>query len=808
MNTIPQYYMPYESDNETIKSSKTKDTDYTTDYTTDDTDYDSDNLPDYEDARIRREEDPRYAIIRTAGPSFNNTTRQLKYQENAPGSDYLINTNVSTLDNSLLFKSPTTTTQTSLFSIKSSNRDKSAYKTASYFTIKTPRVYKNVNKFQLVQLSFPNFSNAIGNITNFASTIAEIISPYINPSCISSCFDILIGGQATTNSASVLEADRTDENNNPFHTVKSIQPGAYNGPSMATALNKSFNSNPPLRIITYDDFMTYFMDTMDHTILFNEPSEYFSSNLIADYITNPTKNDIINIYYPSNFLNNIFDPTSTIAFNVYYYPIMKELLATNRAMYILDLLGNDYETVYNKFINGFEGIDSIFYYNICFANRTYLDRYRRFLTFELNPINKYTWSYDTSVKQFTAKHDTLHTSIIKDINNQYSKIYNNQLTLQGLNPKLYETHKSSYKQNTLIFKHLEEIISSLLSNTHQVTNYTFDETHANLPQSLSTLYSPPPSDFSTIQLNNISNFTSTIGNKYDICSGINFVSNNFSTLHSSIISYHSIKNGQLSTISTIENNVSSVHFNYVKKHYEKALPKRMLETKSFYTFSSTPVIIGGSQNKSLHSGEFPINNNASIQQSEECAAICKAALESFLQGYYSCLPTNTIINSLAYKLGIWNPVSISSLNTISTLGGYGALGNFNILMQINTEQSFNNMDIAMNENLEITNETTGQVKFITAKILTSGLGANEVSQTCILNPVFFDATLGKLDKLTIRLLLDDAALTPLDKFFPFDLPFTEWDATFQIDEEIAQADKSNIYNIVPSIQIPSNQQPI
>jgi hypothetical protein len=159
-------------------------------------------------------------------------------------------------------------------------------------------------------------------------------------------------------------------------------------------------------------------------------------------------------------------------------------------------------------------------------------------------------------------------------------------------------------------------------------------------------------------------------------------------------------------------------------------------------------------------------------------------------------------------LGLWNPVSISSLSVVSTLGGLGAFGNFNVLMQINTEQSFNNMDIAMNENVQITNETTGQVKFITAKILTSGLGTNDISQTCILNPIFFDGTLGKLDKLTIRLLLDDAALTPLDAYFPFDLPFTEWDATFQIDEEIAQADKSNIFDTAPTVNIPPDRRPI
>ncbi len=794
----PQYYMPYESDNESGKKSRaTSDTGYTTD-----SDYDSDDLPDYEDARIRREEDPRYAIIRTAGPNFNTTEKQLKYQENAPGSDYLISTNVNTLQNSLLFKSPTTTTQTSLFSIKSSNRDKSVYKTSSYFTLKTPRVYKNVTKFQLVQLSFPNFVNAIGNITNYASTIAQIISPYVTSTCISTCLDILMGGQPATNSIALTEIGTSNENGYPFYKTVSVEPGKYEGTSLASALNMAHNSTPPLRIISYNDFMTYFMDTMDYTILFNEPGEYFHSNLRGTPISNPSKTDIINTYFPPNFLNNIFNVTDNMAFVIYYLPILKEMLASGRAIYIFDLLGNDYDTIYQRVVHNFEGIDSIFYYNICYANLKYLDRYRRFLTFELNPINKYTWSYDSKVQQFKIIHDTLHTSIVKDIDTRYNMIYNNQLTLQNLTTRSYETLKTNYKQNTLVFNHLQQIISTLLGTTHNISGYTFKEDQSNLPHSLDILYNPPITDVSSLQLSTISNFISTIAGKYDIFAGIQFKSDNFSTLHSSIVSYHTLRGAQLSTISTIENNISSLHHNYVSSYYSKALPIEMIQTKSYYSKKATQVAIAGSQNKLLYSGD-------SIgDQTDDCAAKCKAALENFLKTYYSCLPTNTIINSLAYKLGIWNPVSISSISAISTLGGYGALGNFNVLMQINTEQSFNNMDIAMNENLQVTNETTGQIKYITAKILTSGLGSNDISQTCILNPIFFDGTLGKLDKLTLRLLIDDTALTPLDLFFPFDLPFTEWDATFQIDEEIAQADKSNIYDIVPSVQIPANQQPI
>ena len=56
----------------------------------------------------------------------------------------------------MVYLDPPKTTKTSLFSLKSSNRDKKSYPTPYNFQIKLPRVYKNVTKFQLVQLSFPN----------------------------------------------------------------------------------------------------------------------------------------------------------------------------------------------------------------------------------------------------------------------------------------------------------------------------------------------------------------------------------------------------------------------------------------------------------------------------------------------------------------------------------------------------------------------------------------------------------------------------------------------------------------------------
>ena len=148
MSQIPKYYQPYESDTDA-------DTDANTDANTgedtgEDTGADTDADTD-EDIRIRREEDPRYAMIRAAGPILNTSAQQLKYMENAPGAEYSVDTNISSLSG-LSYLNPPKTTITTLFSLKSGNRDKSVYPSQFNFQIKLPRVYKNVTKFQLVQL--------------------------------------------------------------------------------------------------------------------------------------------------------------------------------------------------------------------------------------------------------------------------------------------------------------------------------------------------------------------------------------------------------------------------------------------------------------------------------------------------------------------------------------------------------------------------------------------------------------------------------------------------------------------------------
>jgi hypothetical protein len=236
----PKYYQPYDSGDDTDDGTNT-----------DSEDYDSDELPDFEDPRIRREEDPRYALIRTAGPNFNTSEQQLKYMEHAPGATYDTSTNITSLS-SLVYLNPPKTTKTSLFSIKSINRDFKVYPSPFNYTLKTPRVYKNVTKVQLVQLSFPN--NVAGYVTNplfEIQLINELINEGINISCLSSC--VTLGGCTNGgHSLGFIENRVTDGRVVSF--AATVPSGVHTKEEIAQLLNNNLNNTHPLNCISFEDF--------------------------------------------------------------------------------------------------------------------------------------------------------------------------------------------------------------------------------------------------------------------------------------------------------------------------------------------------------------------------------------------------------------------------------------------------------------------------------------------------------------------------------------------------------------------------
>jgi hypothetical protein len=189
--------------------------------------------------------------------------------------------------------------------------------------------------------------------------------------------------------------------------------------------------------------------------------------------------------------------------------------------------------------------------------------------------------------------------------------------------------------------------------------------------------------------------------------------------------------------------------------------------------------------------------------STNCSTICCNYINNLIRKWYSFLPVNTVVGSLTYRLGLTS-LSMNNYNIVSTILQYTTTSAINFLMQINDEQGFNNLDIAMDENYAVNNDSTGQVKLMAAKILMANIGDSGTSQTLIQNPSIFENTLGKLDKLTIKIYFDDAPLTPAWLYLPIQYDVNEWNATFQIDEEVGFINQVENWSSVPTMSIPQN----
>ena len=393
----PHYYTPYESGEDTDDKTSGNSSDYS----------DSDNISDSEDPRIRREEDPRYALIRAAGPNFDTSAQQLKYMENGSGLGsalYDVSTNITSLS-SFTYLNPRMASRTSLLTIKSLNRDIKAYPSPFNFQLKTPRIYKNISKFQLVQITFPNNTTTFIDSPFFTEQyVAALLSKGVTPDCISTCLTTT-ECPASAHPTAIIEVGRLSDNR-PFMLTFTVPSGVQTNEEIVNALNSKYSNAPPLNLISYADFKNEFQINHDISILFNEPG------------SSGSKQNVMNKYYSQQHIDSFPIITDKIAYNAYYYPILKELLNTKRAKPFLNCDPYPFEQAYNIVLGNFLGLNSDIYYNLCLNNQGTLDNYRKQITFEHNPINKYSWHYNSRIKQFNVVHNSLHPSIQNDINSK------------------------------------------------------------------------------------------------------------------------------------------------------------------------------------------------------------------------------------------------------------------------------------------------------------------------------------------------------------------------------------------------------
>ena len=729
-------------------------------------------------------EDARYDIIAPAGHNLNTQTPI--YLDNSPGAEYDEKTDITSFSNAT-YLNPPKTSVTSLYCVKSEIRDKVIYPSPFNFHLKLPRVYKNVTRFQIVQLSFPNNIQEIKSKVSLVSSFSTFIGlEGYSSECISSCLNIFTNSSTKANSLGILEQGRLTTYGSQMLTAIEIPEGKFNNSQIAERLTLESNNTPPFNMISYADFKSAFKITKDITLLFNEPGDNYQSKLLSNTYKNHTKETIMNTYYSQHDIDKHPIITDIIAFNAYYYPVLKELLITEFGAHFMNTeLSKDQLKYY--VLNTFLGLDSTIYYEICLNNIGVLDEFRKNFTFEHRNINNYNWTYDN---RFICNHDTLHTSLKSDIANSLDKYISDELYHNSLNSATFNTLKTKNANNNTILDDLQTNLSTVFGSYFMESGYEYNGDYItdSAVRSVSELNSDP-------LFTNMFQYSRIFGNQYGTFSGINLTFTNFLDYHSTISSYYNNVQSTSNTISTIYGNIYHKHHTYISYKYNNVLPSDMIENKSYTSYKSLPV--------AFVSNTLNVPGMSYIlSEQDPCVSTCYNLVNQKLTQYYSCLPVNTIINTLQYKLGI--PNTEINFNSITTYLNIVSNNHFDLFLQINPELSFNNMDVAMPENYSITTETTGQYKLMYAKILTSGIGSGETTQTCIQNPIVFANTLGKLDKISFKLYLDDANLTPMWLFYPFAEQYNEWSATFQIDEEIGYADRTKGWASTPTLPIPAD----
>jgi hypothetical protein len=862
----PAYYRPYSSDDEDddIASISTTTSDTNTESGTDSgSENEQEVVNAFSDTIARGLDDPRYAIIRAAGPSFNTVQQQYSYEKplwgrQMVGAEY-IQPPLDSLSNSPLYLNPKKRIRSTLFSFKSENRDKHVYPLSSFFSLKTPRPYKNVTQIQLVQVNFQYFVNAVPDVSGFTTLVKDLLSTAGYD--LSDCAACL----PTTNTftgGGFQELGRTNPviASQPLTHIFQLRPGTYDANGLIYEMDQQMNKTPPFSIVSYTDHYSRFKATKTVDHLFNEPGRYYYKKLGGTFVRAPTKAQIIADYFPHTELANATTPTDAETFVAYFYPVLREAFLSPFDHKFLDLLTYSEQEIRERVLHRFEGLGSSFYYDLCKANLPYLKTLRKQNTFEYFPINQYDWEYNPYTRKNTLRFTELHPSLKTELANQHARNKTQAIVNKGLTLSQFQTLETQLQQTkavvTGLLQHMNtalvevgvpfgsydaaflNAVGNAISTTNRVAlgsgqlaagddlllglatgtvtppiavaaprviPYTFGEmTLTNLlTESTAIATNPVDPNYSGTWANHLSSLNgfsraTRVGSNLLLgYGGAAVLATDFPALHSTFQSYYA----QNVSIGTVVSSVTGAQFaatsNYVHTKYGSVFPPALLANNAFLTGAST----GGVK---LLGGQRVVRASTPFDMVADPATKtpCCQALTQLADSVYSCIPAEYVVNSTFYKLGLPGSDIIAYY---STTGLFSSVTTQNLYLQLNVEKSLNNMDVAMTEDYRISNETAAEHHVVLGKLLTEGSGLSDITQTIVQSPAKFEAPLASIDQFTFTLLLSD--LEPVARAFPFDITGTDWDAVIQIDEEVGTLDRDTQLSSVPTVVWPDAKRP-
>jgi len=274
-----------------------------------------------------------------------------------------------------------------LFMINSRDRDTSAYPQPTFFTIRLPRVFKNVKKIDISQLSLLN------SFFNFASSAGNTFM-YVQ-----------------------------EQGRQPVRVQ--IRDGTYSANDLVTELTSALNSTPLFADITLGNFISGFQSTGDYSPLFNTPGTYVYNSLTQSYDFNQTINNIISRYFKTTEVVGTITYSYNQSLVAYYYPVMKEMIIAGAPFNYSSVFTSATEA-YTYIVFYFTGLDDQKILALASdpTNTLLFDKYRYQNTFNLSLTNSYTCTYNTKQGRLVINAPALNASIATDLNNQYNNYLN------------------------------------------------------------------------------------------------------------------------------------------------------------------------------------------------------------------------------------------------------------------------------------------------------------------------------------------------------------------------------------------------
>lgn len=356
--------------------------------------------------------------------------------------------------------------------LNSTDRDTNIYPQPTHFSIRLPRIFRNVVGISVTQIKL---------LSSFY---------YFSASKNNTSLRILEYGRQLTNSEGVLV-----DNNIDIY----LRDGTYDTNSLVTQLQNQLNMCPLYNNISLTTFIGQFISTGNYGLLFNDPGDTTYNPLTGVYEALQFKNNIVQRYFNTSVSTGIAYYTTAQCFVAYYYPMLRDMtinnvpfvtpvvpspFAANCTTYVvsgkktyppLNYYEKDAKALsylngassYDRIVYGFQGLNDPYIALLINDpnNQAILQKYKDDNTWNGFLLNNYTCSYDGTSGRLTIYSNNLNTSLVTTLNNQYQTILLQQYINAGIDPNtVAQIQTNSENLNGVVIDMYNYIQTALTNN--------------------------------------------------------------------------------------------------------------------------------------------------------------------------------------------------------------------------------------------------------------------------------------------------------------------------------------------------------